>query len=388
DVAGNESAISNEAYAVPRVPNTVDVKVDFTTATDPVAEGYLRDYGQAFGARTGADQGTGLQYGWTTPDGNPVSLVGNARDRGREGIGERLDSIIRTQYGDVEGTNGVDAEGTWESAVPDGLYDVTVAVGDQSGGTNGYDSVHVLNIEAAVGIEAYTSTASAEFHVATTTVGVWDGRLTISPEGGVNTKLAYVEVLGKPLAPHVDTVLPNNRGTDHDVTAGVSSTIRIPYAGVGVDPTTLQGNVHLFELPSGTPVPVTVGTSGGNDVISLSPDSSLKPNTSYRFVVTNNVKDNFGADFVPFTSLFTTGSGEIGGGEDDEFTPLTGIEFQKVEQPIGAGKYWASFTFGPDGKLYGTTIGQGLFRFDVADDGTLSNMQNLGYQGRAMIGLV
>ncbi|WP_454085363.1 PA14 domain-containing protein [Georgenia sp. Marseille-Q6866] len=387
DRAGNTSELSNVVMAVPRVPNTLDVKVDFATASATPVEGYVLDYGQPFGARTGANQGTGLTYGWTTEDGNPVSLVGNGRIRVHDDVDPNLNSIIHMQYGDVDGTNGVDIPGTWELAVPDGLYEVTVAVGDERG-TNGYDSTHVLNIEAGVGIESFVATDAEQFRTATVTVGVWDGALTINPVGGTNTKLAYVEVVGQPLAPHVDTVLPDNRSVDHDVTAGVSSTIRIPYAGVGVDPTTLQGNVHLYELPSGTQVPVQVGTSGGNDVISLSPDQPLKANTGYRFVVTSNVKDNLGAAFLPFTSVFTTGEGEIGGGGSDEFTPLKNIEFEQVELPIGAGKYWASFAFGPDGKLYATTIGQGLFRFDVAEDGTLSNMTNLGYQGRAMVGLV
>jgi hypothetical protein len=45
--------------------------------------------------------------------------------------------------------------------------------------------------------------------------------------------------------------------------------------------------------------------------------------------------------------------------------------------------------FGPDGKLYASTIGQGLFRYDVAEDGTLSNEQQLNnLQGRAVVGLV
>ncbi|MFD1506959.1 choice-of-anchor D domain-containing protein [Georgenia yuyongxinii] len=385
DGAGNASLMSNEAFGVPRVPNDLDVMVDFAAAGTTPAAGYILDYGQAYGARTGANQGTGLTYGWVDEDGHALSLVGNGRDRGRAGIDERLDSILHMQYGDVDGTNGVDTEGTWEMAVPDGLYEVTIAVGDE-GGTNGYDSVHVINAEAGVAIEGFQATAANEYLTATTTVGVWDGRLTLSPKGGTNTKIAYVEVTGLPMAPHVDTVLPDNRGTDHDVTAGVSATIRIPYAGVGVDPTTLQGNVRLFEAVTGTPVPVTVGTSGGNDVISLSPDESLDGNKTYRFVVTDAVKDNFGAAFVPFTSVFTTGSGEIIG--EDEFTPLTGIEFEKVELPVAASKYWASFAFGPDGKLYGTTIGQGLFRMTVNEDGTLSNLENLGYQGRAMIGLV
>ncbi|WP_354500164.1 malectin domain-containing carbohydrate-binding protein [Mycetocola sp. 2940] len=388
DLAGNESAASNEVVAVPQVPNTTNVKVDFTATNGVPAAGYVADWGQAYGARTSTNQGTGLSYGWIDADGNTLNLVTNGRDRGRAGVEERVDSIIHMQYGDVSGgtgTNGVKNEGEWELAVPQGLYEVTVAVGDEPGADGVYDSNHVINVEGSVGIESFVATAAAEYRTVTTTVGVWDGKLTVDARGGTNTKLGYVDVKGIERKPHVDTVLPENRSTDHDVNAGVSATIRVPYAGVGVDPLSLPNNVKLFELPSGTQVPTTVGTSGGNDVISLAPNDPLKPSTSYRFVVTSGVLDNYGAPFVPFSSVFTTGTGEIVEGEG--FTPATNIAFEKVELPIGAGMYWSSFTFGPDNKLYATSVGQGLFRFTVNADGTLSNKEDLGYQGIAMIGL-
>ena len=389
DLAGNESAGSNEVTAVPQVPNTTDVKVDFTATNGVPAAGYVADWGQAYGTRTSTNQGSGLSYGWIDADGNDLSLVGNGRIRGRAGVDERVDSIIHMQYGDVNGgtgTNGVKNEGEWELAVPQGLYEVTIAVGDEPGAEDVYDSNHVINIEGTVGIESFVGSAAAEYTTVTATVGVWDGKLTVDARGGTNTKPAYVEVLGIEREPHVDTVLPENRSSGHDVNAGVSATIRVPYAGIGVDASTLPGNVHLYELPSGTEVPSTVGSSGGNDVISLAPNDPLKPSTRYRFVVTSGVLDNFGAPFVPFTSVFTTGTGAVVGG--DEFTPLANIAFEKVELPIGAGMYWSSFAFGPDDKLYGTTVGQGLYRFTVNADGTLSNKEDLGYQGIAMIGLV
>ena len=389
DLAGNESEGSNEVFAVPVVPNTTDIKVDFTATNGVPAAGYVADWGQAYSARTSTNQGSGLVYGWIDADGNDLSLVTNGRDRGRAGVEERVDSIIHMQYGDVNGgtgTNGVKNEGVWELAVQPGLYEVTVAVGDEPGAEGVYDSEHVVNIEGSVGIESFVATAAAEYRTVTTTVGVWDGKLTVDASGGTNTKLGYVDVKGIEREPHVDTVLPENRSSSHDVNAGVSATIRIPYAGVGVDPLSLPNNVKLFELPSGTEVPTTVGTSGGNDVISLAPNDPLKPSTSYRFVVTSGVLDNYGAPFVPFTSVFTTGTGEIV--ESDDFTPATNIAFEKVELPIGAGTYWSSFTFGPDNKLYAASIGQGLYRFTVNADGTLSNKEDLGYQGMAMIGLV
>jgi fibronectin type 3 domain-containing protein len=385
DVAGNESADSNEVHAVPVVPNTTNIKVDFTTTSGVPASGYVADWGESYGPRSSANQGTGLTYGWKTLGGTPLSLVGNGRDRGRAGIDERLDSIMHMQYGDDGGTNGVRTEGIWEVAVPDGLYSVTVAVGDQAF-SKGYDSLHAINLEAGVGIESFQGSSAAEYKTTTTIVGVWDGELTVTATGGKNSKIAYIDVVGLERAPHVDTMRPTNRSVGHDPADGVSATIRVPYAGVGVDPSTLPGNVHLYEVATGLEVPSTTGTSGGNDVIATQQNAPLKAGAAYRFVVTSNVKDNYGAPFVPFMSIFTTGSGVVQA--PAEYTPLTGISFDKVEQPAAAGKYWSSMTFGPDGKMYASTIGQGIFRFTVAADGTLSNMENLGKAGRAIIGLV
>lgn len=381
DLFGEETGPSNEVWSVPNIPNTVNVKVDFTTSTGAVPAGYVADWGEAFGPRTGPGQGADNVYGWLTQDGNPLSLAGNGRDRGRAGIDQRLDSIIHAQYGDATGTSGVKTEGIWELAVPNGVYEVTVAVGD-----NSYDSLHAVNVEAAAGIESFRGTAATEYRTTTVTVGVWDGALTISPQGGTNTKLAFIDVVGVDRAPHVDTMRPENRASGHDPLDGVSATIRIPYAGVGVNPTTLPGNVHLYEVATGAEVPSSTGTSGGNDVISTQPDAALKPNTAYRFTVTAGVKDNFGVPFVPYTSVFTTGAGVQE--TPEEHTPLVGVGFEKVEQTEANGFYWSSMAFGPDGKMYATSIGQGISRFTVAEDGTLTNREDLGHYGRAIIGLV
>ena len=389
DLAGNASTASNEVVAVPNVPNTTNVKVDFTATNATPVAGYVADWGQAYGLRTGATQGAGtLSYGWLDTDGHELSLVGNGRDRERAGIPALLDSILHMQYGDANGgtgTNGIKTEGMWELAVPDGLYSVKIGVGDEKG-ADSYDSNYVVNVEGSLGVNGFVGSDATQYQTVTTTVGVWDGKLTIDARDGVNTKIGYIEVVGLARAPHVDTVLPENRVTGHDVNAGVSATIKVPYAGIGLKPSSLPGNVHLYAVAGGAEIPTTVGSSGGNDVISLAPTAPLAPNTQYRFEVTSGVTDNFGVPFVPFSSLFTTGSGETGA--SGEFTPLTGVGFQKVELPTGRGKFWASFAFGPDGKLYGTTIGQGIFRFDVAADGTLGEPESLGYEGSAHIGLL
>ncbi|WP_062318478.1 PA14 domain-containing protein [Demequina maris] len=391
DHAGNESDPSNEAVATPRVPNTTDISVDFLQTNGVPVPGYVADWGQAYGERTGFNQGTGLTYGWVDSDGHALSLVGNGRDRGRTGIDDLLDSIIHMQYGDVDGgagTNGILTPGAWEIAVPNGLYEVTVAVGDQMGAES-YDSQHTVNVEGSVAINGFQGSASQEYETYTATVGVWDGNLTLDALGGFNTKLAYVEIDGIEFdRPHVDAVNPLNRANDADITAGVAATFQKVHAGGGVNDTTMPGNVKVFNVATGEEVPGSVNTSGGNDTVNFDPDGEFEPNTTYRFVVTSDVKDLFGNSFVPFESIFTTGAGVIVGG--DEFTPLTNVAFEKVQITLpGVNKLWASFAFGPDEKLYGTTIGQGIWRFDVdPDTGALSNMTDLGYQGFAMIGLL
>ena len=389
DTSANTSAASNEVIAAPRAANTTSVKIDFTKTNGIPEPGYFADWGQSYGSRTVSTQGSGAYtYGWTDTEGNLASLVGNGRDRNRAGIDPLVDSTIHMQYGDVAGgtgTSGVLTEGLWELAVPDGLYSVTYAVGDMPNGTK-YDSTNVINVEGTVGIERFVGSATKEYETHTATVGVWDGKLTIDAKDGINTKLGYIEVTSVPVAPHVDTVLPENRLVGHDITAGVSATIKTPFAGSGVLASSLTGNVHLYHAATNVEVPTTVGTSGGNDVISLSPNASLAANTTYRFVVTSGVKDGQGTAFKPFASLFTTGSGVTTGAVG--FTPAKNIAFEKIELPTGAGKYWTSFAFGPDGRLYGSTVGQGIWRFTVNTDGTLGTPEDLGHAGVTIIGLL
>ncbi|KAA9083798.1 malectin domain-containing carbohydrate-binding protein, partial [Microbacterium radiodurans] len=390
DTSGNESAPSNEAYDTPRPANTVDIKVDFTETNGVPVAGYLADWGQAYGPRSSAGQGTGLTYGWNNEDGNPLSLVGNGRDRNRTGIDPKLDSILHMQYADVDngnGTNGVKTDGLWELALPGGLYRVTVAAGDQMG-ASAYDSQHTINVEGSLALNRFQGTTAQEFGTYTATVGVWDGRLTLDALGGFNTKISYVEVVGLPFEqPHITTVAPENQDLAADPQAGVAANFAKVHAGGGVDNPSMIGNVRVFKVSDNTEVAGSVNSSGGNDTINFYPDGGFLPNTAYRLEIGTGVKDLFGNAFLPFSSVFTTGAGVIIGG--DEFTPLQNVAFEKVEITLpGVNKYWASFAFGPDGKMYGSTIGQGLYRFTVNADGTLSNMENLGYAGVAIIGLL
>ncbi len=161
--------------------------------------------------------------------------------------------------------------------------------------------------------------------------------------------------------------------------------------GYELDKNTLLGNVNLYELVNGEEVlvPSNSNDTGGGDAIVLTPLSSLKTLTSYRFRLSEAVEANRIGDlndrlaFVPFESEFTTGD------EDSQVPPLdlTGVTFTKVlgGTALGEGttnQRFSSLAIGPDGKLYASTIGDfasdgKIYRWEIAPDGTLNNLEIL-----------
>ena len=158
-----------------------EVKVNFQTGDAPVPAGYVKDFGEKFGSKVGADQGQGLYYGWVQPGtDNRISLTDDGRDRNTE-PDQRLDTFMHMQKS---------AEGAWEMSVPNGKYQVTLSAGDA-----GYiDSVFNINVEGQNVINHVTPTNDNKFASGTATVQVTDERLTVDPLGGQNTKINYIDV--------------------------------------------------------------------------------------------------------------------------------------------------------------------------------------------------
>src|SRR5690606_27832429 len=89
--------------------------------TSVLPDGYIKDYGQPY------DDGRG--YGWVAIDSPaPLDLTANGRERNAVGD-QRLDTFIYMQYGGNPADGNL-TPGRWEFAVPNGTYDVKVAVGD------------------------------------------------------------------------------------------------------------------------------------------------------------------------------------------------------------------------------------------------------------------
>jgi hypothetical protein len=331
----------------------VALKVNFSDAATAPPAGYVRDSGAAFTTAAG--------YGWVRlGTSTPLSLAGNGRNRnpaaGQSDV--RLATLVHAQL--PSGSAGVTTPGSWEAAVPNGVYRVTAAVGDAGTAVN---SAHWLSIEDQNAIAAFTPTATVRHATATRTVTVTDGRLTLSPAGGTNTKVDYVDVAGVPAAgagPRVRTSTPANGATAVPLTTSVVQDLVLPDGGV--DPASLTGaTVTLTRVSDGVAVPANVITSGGGDVVNLSPASALAANTAYRFSLTAGVRDVSGQAFTPYSIVFTTGAGGV--------VPSPAA-FDKVVG-VATGASFTTVVKGPDGRLYAGTLDGRIFRFPINADGTL-----------------
>jgi hypothetical protein len=338
---------------ISRVTGDFALNVDFSDAASAPAAGYVRDSGGAFTAARG--------YGWVDlGERTPVDLTGNGRNRNPAAAqaDARLATFVHAQL--PAGSAGVATPGAWEAVVPPGLYTVTVAVGDAGTAVN---STNWVSIEDQNAIAAFTPTATTKFATATRTVRVTDGALTVSPAGGVNTKFAYADitaVAGGETIPAVRTSTPANGATGVPLTSSIVEDLVLPNGGVRAASLT-SATVTLARLADGVAVPATTITSGGGDVVNLSPTAPLAPLTAYRFTVTGGVTDVTGKAFAPYSIVFTTGSGGGPGGPaafDKTVGVATGASFTTVLK-------------GPDGRLYAGTLDGRIFRFPINTDGTL-----------------
>jgi hypothetical protein len=169
-------------------PTTPLARVDFTTATGPVAAGYVRDSGAAWSTARG--------YGWVDEGTRaPLSLVGNGRVRASSASpDQRSDSLLMYQAS-AASAGAVTARGTWEYAVANGRYQVSVGLGDATA-TN---STYAVTAERGqdgqkVVLAPWKPSSALKFVSATATVEVVDGRLTLDGVGGTNGKLGWVTI--------------------------------------------------------------------------------------------------------------------------------------------------------------------------------------------------
>ncbi len=179
-------------------------RVNFQDPGTVPTAGWVRDYGQPFGLRTGQYQGSNLMYGWKKrADGSLLDLSvggttpGNGRDRGLPTDILKA-TLMHMQANTIAGTfNGTKTEGYWELKVPEGIYEVTVSAGDAA--VHVAPESHCINVEGVKAITNFVPAGAAgaatRFKTAKIRVAVTDGLLTINADGGINTKINSVSIV-------------------------------------------------------------------------------------------------------------------------------------------------------------------------------------------------
>lgn len=173
------------------------ILINFQPDSSTIPTAYIKDTGGAYSAGRG--------YGWIKQDSLSsaahiaLDISTNTRDRNRQGIDSKRDTLIHMQYPTaILNTTAVKTPAAWEYTIPNGDYQVTVSVGDQPGIDGVYDSQHTINVEGVNAIKGFKGSSKQEYKTATVRVNVTDGRLTIDAIGGINTKLNYIEIHNAP----------------------------------------------------------------------------------------------------------------------------------------------------------------------------------------------
>ena len=351
--------------------NDPNGQFNFQPSGATVPDGYSTDFGNAFDPALG--------YGWVTQEsvGNdnlsPIDISSAARDRNAVSA-QRVDTLMHMQLNE---------NAAWQYNIPNGKYSVTASVGDPTS----LDSTHQINVEGVELIDGFKPNSNERFKIATTVVDVNDGQLTVDAIGGNNTKINYLEFQPVPSTPNPEvtdsTVVTDSSGRAF-IDTPISADIAVVVAGEGVDATTLNTeNVQLYRTDNDELVEGLVNTSGGNDVIVFQPSENLRPNTNYSFRVTDDVKDDAGNAFNPYSTSFSTGTRT-----NIPFTP--GVDFE--ERTVYQGDPISTLFVGPDGRLYGAGLDGTIRRWNIGNDGSLSNEQVFQdgdgkLEGRAIVGV-
>jgi pimeloyl-ACP methyl ester carboxylesterase len=232
DSAEPETPRGPELRALPGSPGEVSLfRVNFQPENAEVPEGYVRDHGQAFGAR-----GNGYAYGWSddnTSGAREWKSAGSPDGRHDTAI------FIRKQWDDLK----------WEIAVPGGTYKVRIVAGapELQGAAYGIEAEGVVVID-----DDPDPVTRWIDRVATVTVR--DGRLTIAGvEGAEGNNLCFVEVCSASACPDSFRSPPRTRWPmANDVIAEIRAAWAGSFPGASVEPLVADQLESWVIRPDGT----------------------------------------------------------------------------------------------------------------------------------------
>jgi beta-galactosidase len=289
-----------------------DIKINFETSSTSTPAGFIADKGDIYGSR-----GSDLTYGW-----NKDNTL-NARERNLT-VKKEFDTFNHLQYGGINNS--------WEIAVVNGKYLVNLACGDPAY----FDSHHKLMIENKLMIDGITDAASP-WLIATDTVSVTDGKLTVYPaSGAINTKINYIHLTwidSTYLTISTDQLSIGAESGSHasfDITSNTSWTIGSSQSWLTADIASGAGSAHIT-LTSGANTgittrsatvtisavgiankTITVTQDGATPVLSVSTDHlsiGADSGSHANFDITSNTSWTIGSSQSWLTADIASGTG-------------------------------------------------------------------------------
>ncbi|MEA5621902.1 Ig-like domain-containing protein [Nostoc sp. UHCC 0251] len=193
---------------------------------------------------------------------------------------------------------------------------------------------------------------------------ITDGKLTIDAKGSKNTKLNYIAVSKRP---SVRASHPTDNQINVSPDISITADVNLPNGGIALN-TLSASTIKLIDSGTNTQVAANYNTSGGGDVIVVTPINHLKNNTKYLLQITDRLKDTNGAAFLPYSISFTTGTLE---------NETSDITFEQISLPNVPAKSYTTILIGPDNKLYASTLQGEILRFLINANGTLGTPQTI-----------
>ncbi|HKQ40029.1 MAG TPA: MBG domain-containing protein, partial [Verrucomicrobiae bacterium] len=210
------------------------VKINFQPAASPVPTGYLPDDGSLF-----ATHGN-YAYGWNLKSGNTTYDRNSALS-----LDQRYDTFNDMKNGRI-----------WEIAVPNGSYSIFMVAGDP----DRFDSVYRLNVENVLVVSG-TPTTGNRWISGSATVGVTDGRLTVSSGAGANNnKICFIDIAAASgPAPQDITALSDNSVRLGSVARKAKGYVAIRVEGTAAE-CTIQASSDLTAWRTLGTFPIVNGT--------------------------------------------------------------------------------------------------------------------------------
>ncbi|MCC5656985.1 Ig-like domain-containing protein [Nostoc sp. XA010] len=201
-------------------------------------------------------------------------------------------------------------------------------------------------------------------------------------KGAKNSKLNYIAiaVANRPSV-RMSNLTDNQRNVSPDIS--ITADVNLPNSGIALNSLSAS-TIKLIDSSTNTQVAANYNTSGGGDVIVVSPINHLKNNTKYLLKITDGVKDSNDAAFLPYSISFTTGTLGKGGSH---------ISFEQISLPNVPAKPYTTVLIGPDNKLYAATLQGEILRFPINPNGTLgtpqtiTSLQTANHGNRTIIGM-